>query len=223
MKFVNPGKLSSMASILQTWIESPAGQKAVESVERERLQKRATVFAQLQATPAKYAKAGEAAWNKLQKKQDALDAARRAVDEAIQAVATAMGESLGVSYAQERDLGQLTRELEDTADPRIMGFVDQLQGIRSLVRNMNPIMFTKEPRGMFGDLHDVVVTDPKFGVAMDAITSAIERATGMRLQVLTSTEVTDALTAITGELEPLLKSVGAPLPVVNAADALGLE
>ena len=200
---------------IEALIRSPLVEEAVAQADQRRVAERKAILAQLGALPAAHAKARAAAAAKAAAADKAVIEAKQALANARDAQMAATGANVAASCAEEHEAERLKRELEESADPRLLAFARALHDVKQTLNGqlkLEPLLIPSNTP-YSADRVEFVLPEGT-NEAWRALDVAREQALGMRMDPLSAAEVTRALRLITERLRPVLARVGLAPPRV---------
>lgn len=200
---------------LQALLQSPMVEAALADAEKQEVEKRAVMVARLAAVPDEHAKACAVVRKKLDAAEAAVTKATRQLADAHEGHRLATVEFGSVSGVKEKTENDLTREIIDSADPRLVTFAGYLHDVQMLLRNDPQFEFeTTPPARMWGKEGLRMVVPSKIPEAWNAIDVARGQAMEMRMAALTRAEITATLREIATRIRPALSACGYATPRV---------
>lgn len=197
---------------LKAIVEGPAVREALTRAENEEVKRRAALVKQLAELPKHHEKRCSELNAAVQKAREDMEAAHAAVAAATtrHSEAYVLAVSAGTLYASEQ--GRLTLELEQSADPRIINFERECANLRcNDARHAAPVMRLDTS----GDRERLYHDASNGTAACDALQIAILECRALRLQALTSIEITAALRKLAAALTTPLAAINLKPPTVE--------
>lgn len=191
-------------SIVENLAASPQMQSVLAEMDATQVKHRQELVARLAAAPKRHeARCAETAIAKAAAEK-AVAEARAALEVAMDRSMRATSAAVGAGAAYEHEKGQLRRELETTADPRLEVFAVACQDIFHVVRHHKP----KEIHQVAGYRQRIQFDGTAIHEAMGALTDAAAQARAMKLEALSFGEITAGLEALRTDLLPKLQAAG---------------
>jgi hypothetical protein len=191
-------------SIVENLAASPQMEAVLAEMDAAQVERRRELVAHLAAAPKRHEGRCAEAAKEAAAAEKAVAAARAALDTAMSRSMRATSAAAGASSSYEHEVGQIERELESTADPRLEVFATSCQSIFHVVRHFKPKEIVQPP----GHRPGIVLDGSAITEAMAALTDAAVKARAMKLQALTFAEITTALEALRTPLLPKLSAAG---------------
>lgn len=201
---------------LTALFKSSVGAKLIEEVEKELVDERKGLVADLAAARKRRDTDAPKLQAALLKAKAEFEEAERQLPLLRQAYHLAMAVSEGPEVTFQRDARALIEALHASADPRLKAFRWHLEQLQScdlvLALQMAPNPARERDRwapSMVSNLVEVTV-------ARDAINAAIERVEAARLEALTTMETSELLNVVCAQLAPPLAAVFLNPPSLTA-------
>jgi hypothetical protein len=187
--------------------KTPSVQALMDQVDQEQVERRSALIERLRTLPEKHEKACIEANRREQAANAEVVKARAALEAAKQRHMEAMQAAMSLSLLQDKERGELLKELESTSDPRVVSFLTSLMYLRMDVRAVEPdIGFTQQ-----GEKFRLAYDVSRITKALEAIGAADARAREMLRLPLTHGEVTMRLQKVCAELAGPLAALPTPL------------
>lgn len=204
--------------VMEALLQADEFQGALHRVEATEVARRADIVRRRAEAPARHLEEAEKLHKRLQSAQHRLREARAALAEAEAEVKQVEVESLSAGILHEREMSDLTRQLVDSADPRIEAFIARLRDASNDVRAMPldswPTERWSEAWGT--NVPAVIYSSKRASDAIAALDEACKQLAAMKLLAHTSDEVTAALHKISAHIAPALRACQKHVPELEA-------
>jgi hypothetical protein len=189
--------MNTNVAAVEKFLLSPVGQEMAELAERKRLARRKELAAEVDALTADAEKRGLELQAAVERAQAAWRRAQEALREKERALGAARLAQVEAGNRAGYELGIRTRELEETASPRIQEFIDRVQAAIDSVRNTKIIEHPGHLNAVTERRTATVHPDGRsLSAYLAALRSAARAAEALKLEPLTEDEVGEALEAI---------------------------
>lgn len=193
-----------VADRLVAVIESDVATGLLDQYEQRKLAQRAQLVKRLAELPKQHEKkiveAGKRAQEALIAHQQALDAARKAMEAMNEASSLSYGAQLQLTY----ELGAATRELVESADPRILDFILQL-GLLHDAAGERLQYWVETQKNWTGGKRAIPMSNVEYvAAARDLIDELKSNCRNLQLQALSRAQVEQRFLEMIEQLAPVL-------------------
>jgi hypothetical protein len=203
------------SAIAQAFLGSTAVKAAIAEVESVSKQRRADLVERLRTADARHEQGILKAAKAVDDAQRELDAAKAALERANTKCSDLKDRANSLSLVLANEKGRLARELNDSADPRFDQFANACTALFNEVRHTPSLIVLDE----ITDKH-ISYENSHILRALNALQASAAAARDLKLQALSSDEVTTELTRLAKALAVPLADVRREMPEMDAEPAV---
>lgn len=206
--------------VIDALLKTDELRQVLHRVEEREVEARADLVRRLAAAPARHEKAAKPLNDRQQSARERVKQLENELATAVAELRDADAASLAGSIARDREIADLTRQLLESADPRIEAFKKELVQLHDVIRHTPADSWSeKQWSDRWGrNIERRVYSAARANAAIEALRLGMDRASALALQPLTSDQVTAALRHILHDIAlPLRHFQRVTLPEVTAA------